>query len=258
MKKKIPSDLIRLLQKYDIAAPDGDKEYTIDEINELIDQVEKRIEQKKKRRLDVPNQGSRKLLAVLAHIVSKATTVAAINLAEMGIGAVPTKEGDNKRIAKDFTFDVVMHAVVGSGILTTLFTEIARTADTNEKNQKMIAESLKLLTFVMAIRAATKGNEDRMISLFDDFSKEIEKSIDIIIQGTSGELALKLQQAKMALQKGEINRFIKTCQGALDLLDITPELLEKNLKEIEEFANTFSEAMTAKNENPTTLTQQAM
>jgi hypothetical protein len=123
----------------------------------------------------------------------------------------------------------------------------------------------------MIIRAATKGNEDRMASLVNDFSKEIEKSIDFvgnslneeiisgkISKGTSENLALKLQHAKLALQKGEINNFIKTCQGALVLLDITPEIFEKNLKEIEEFASTFSEAITSRVESPTAITQQAM
>lgn len=268
MKKKLPSKIVTLLEKYDIATPDDGTEYTEDELNLLINRVEQLIQKKKRGRLDIPNQGNKRFLSNIMQVVLPGIAAAATLLAERGLGPLPVREENEKNIAKEFSFDVMMHMIVGSTLPSQLFQSIAKTTDTNEKNQKIIAVSLELLTFLIAVHAATKGNEDRMASLFDSFSDKISKNIDLlgnylneqiisenVPKGTSEQLSLKLQQAKIALQKGEINKFIVICKGALGLLDMTPEILEKNLKEIEFIVNTLTEAMSTKEDNATAIAQ---
>ncbi len=268
MKKKIPPDLIRLLEKYGIASSEIDKEYSDAELNQLLEQVDHMIAQKKRGRLDVANQGNKRLFGDIVQIIFLGITGAASLLAEKGIGSLPAKQENEKRIGKEFTFDLVLHTIVASNLLTILFDEITKTTDTNEKNQRIIAETLKLTALLMIIQVAAKGNEDRMASLFEDFNDKISSSLEKIgdflneeivtgnvPKGTSEELSLKMQQAKLALQKREFNQFINACKGALGLLDITPDVLDKNLKEIEKFAHILCEAISIKEESATTMAQ---
>jgi hypothetical protein len=268
MNKKLPPHLIAMLKKYKIAIPDENKGYSSAELNQIIDRVEHLIQQKKRGRLDAPNHGNTLFLTNIMQLITLAITGAVALLAEQGLGATPAKDEHEKRFAKEFSFDLMMHMVMGSGLTTHLFKAIAKTTGANETKQKIITEALEVSTFLIAVHAATKGNEDRMASLFESFSPKIGKSLDTIgnyindeinsetiSEGVSQELSLKIQQAKLALQNGEPKKFITVCKGALGLLNISPDLLEKNIKEIELFVNTLIEAMSTKEENTTAIAQ---
>lgn len=268
MKKTISPDLMNLLKKYDIVQSDDKKEYTQEELNQLIEKVNRLIQKKKQGRLNTINPGNKRFLTNVMKVVLIGAVTAATYFVEKGYGTLPGKDENEKKRGQAFAFEVLVEMIIGTRFIDLIFKTITETAATNEKNQKVINESLKLTTILLAIHAATKGNEDRIASLIDAFKEDIIASLDLIgnylnegimlgsiPKGISEELSLKLHQSKLALERGEVAKFIEVCKGALGLLGLTEDLLQKNFKEIEFLSKTLLEAFSTSEEKATTLAQ---
>ncbi len=255
--KKLAPDLLRLLKKYGIDAPKN--ECTKNDINDLIKKVDACIEKKRKGRLGVPNYGSRMLFSNVAIKAIFTAVASALVLLEHGLGNFPGKEENEKMRAKKFSFDVAMHMLISTDLLSIVFNEVAKTTDTNEKNQKIIAETLKLTALLLMIQTISK-DDGRLI---EDFSGYIDKSLNIlgsflnemqhVPKGNADKITLDIQKGKIALEKGDINTFLNACKETLALLNISPDLLEKGLKDMTNMTRILEDAMTAKHESVTSI-----
>lgn len=238
--------------------PTGWEELTHEEMKELLKKLQQVIEQKKKEKLDIPNRGSEKMLKSLAQIAFLGISTAATLLIENGIGILPDKDEKEKKLAKEFSFELVLHLIIGTGFLQRIFRNIAETTNTDRKNQEHIAQVLTMTAIFMAILAASDGNEDRLKRLVISFRKTFDKGIADIETFVSDKLAnagltgdkaeraaLYLQQARMALEKEDFEGFYEAFTGALAIANVAPGHFIDDMKRISVYAKNLQKTIHA-------------
>lgn len=244
--------------------PTGWEELTEKEFNDLLKKLETAIINKKMEKLDTPNRGSEKLLRSLTKIAFIGITSVASMIETSGLGILPDEDEVDKKRAMQLSFELILHLVNGTDLLTIVFREIAATMNTTTDNQKMIAEILKLMAILLAILAAAKGDQERLKALTRSFEATIRKGLEkvegfvsesLTKQQISGEkaeeVALLLQQAKMALEKDEFEGFYEAFKDALLVIDLTPEMIISDFNDIQVFAEKLHTAMTSGNRDET-------
>ncbi|NGX42769.1 MAG: hypothetical protein K940chlam7_01056 [Chlamydiae bacterium] len=237
--------------------PTGWEELTLEEMNTLLEQLNIATERKMKANLDTPNRGGEVMLKNLTEIALLGFAIAASVIEESGLGILPNKDEAEVKLAKKFSFEIVLHLLTKTNVLTNIFRTIAQTTPTTEKNHKLIGDVLKLLAILLAIVTASNGNEDRLHALFTIFTptiqEEIEKAeqyvseslVEGTLKGTKGEgIALYLQQARIALELNDFDGFYTAFTGALELVGASPEQLNDNIKKVHELAETLQKAFT--------------
>lgn len=237
--------------------PTGWEELTEIEFDTLLDKLKVAIENKRKERLDTPNRGSEKMIKNLVKVAFMGLSTVATLIEKSGMGVLPDDDPYEKKQARQLSFELVLHLINGTDILKQIFREIARTTNTTDKSQVMIAEILKLLAILIVILAAAKEDKDRLKALMSSFNttlteglEKVEKFITegILEETISGEtadgLSLFLQQAKIALDHDEFDGFYEAYKEALGLINLTPEMLIGDLHEIEQFAKKLQTSMT--------------
>ncbi len=237
--------------------PSGWEELTIEEMNQLLGELRNTINQRKKAAKETPNKGAHLMLKQLIQLAYIGITTAAVLITDLGLGILPEKNKADKKEAKKFAFELVIHLVNGTGLLTTVFQNIARTTNTHEKNQMLIADILTLIAILMALLAASEGDKDRLQVLIMSCKETLLDGIDKIesfvseglakqdIKGDKGErIALSLQQAQIALNKEDFDGFYEAYREILSVLEITPDLLISDLQEIQQFAEQLQQAFT--------------
>lgn len=254
--------------------PIGWEELTHEEMDELLAKLQETITEKKNAKLDTPNKGSEKMLKNLTQVAFLGISTVASLLVENGVGIFPDKNEKEKKIAQEFSFELVLHLINGTDFLTRIFRTIAETTDTSKENQEFIAEILKMVAFFLAIVAASNGNEDKLKQLFMSFKPTFSKGINqteefvsekLIEEAISGEkaerIALYLQQARIALDREEFDGFYEAFTGALGAINLTPDHFIDDVKEIRIFAKKLHRMINASIDDETnqiTAISQAM
>jgi hypothetical protein len=238
--------------------PTGWEELTREEMNELLAKLQDAIGKKKKAKLDLPNKGSEKMLKTMAEVAFLGISTAATLLVETGIGILPDRSEKEKSIAKEFSFDLVLHLINGTDFLTKVFRTLAATMNTSSENQELIAEILKVTAFFLAIAAASNGNEDKMKKLVQSFRPVLLNGVATLEQFASKRLneeairgdkaeksAMRLQQARIALEREDFDGFYEAFTGALGMLNITPDDFLDDVKEIYIFGKKLRQLIVA-------------
>ncbi|MGA8164350.1 MAG: hypothetical protein WB791_04905 [Waddliaceae bacterium] len=256
-KKKHPPYDQPVYQAMAERLPTGWEELTIEEVDRLLERLSKTINMKKKAARDLPNKGVHLMLKQLIRLAFIGIATASSLIADLGLGLLPDKNEGGKRQSTLFTCELVVQLINGSGLLTTIFQNIARVANTDEKNQMLIADILTVIAALLALLAASKGNPDRLEVLLMSCQEEIREGIDKIesflneglathdIEGDRGErIALSLQQAQIALKKEDADGFYEAYRQILSIMEITPDLLAGDLKEMDRLGKQLRRAFT--------------
>ena len=238
--------------------PTGWEALTEKEFDELLEKLNLAIEEKKKERLDTPNRGSERLLRSMTKIAFIGIASVASMIETSGLGILPDEDEVDKKRAIQLSFELILHLINGTDLLKIVFKEIAATMNTTMENQEMIAEILKLMAIMLAILAAAKGDQERLKALIKSFKTSIKEGIEktelfvsdsLVNELISGEkaeeIALLLQQAKIALEKDEFEGFYEAFKDALGVIDLTPEIMISDFNEIQIFAEKLHAAMTS-------------
>jgi hypothetical protein len=273
-KERMPPYDIPEYQAMAERLPIGWEEITAQEMNMLLESLKKVIAKRKNEKLDIPNKGSEKLLKSLAQIAFLGISTAATLLVESGLGILPDKDEKAKIQAKEFSFELVLHLINGTGFLNRIFRNIAETMHTSKKDQELIAEVLTLAAIFLAILAASNGNEDRLKSLITSFRHLFSKGLTKVEHFVSDKLAneairgekaqhaaMFLQQARIALEKEDFDGFYEAFTGSIEILQIAPDDFIDDVKEIRVYAKKLHSAIQSSlndNSNQVTAMSQSM
>lgn len=237
--------------------PVGWEELSEEELNELMKKLEEKIRRTKKGKLDLPDRSGQMMVKNMAKTAFLGISTMAALIAETGLGVLPEREEGEKKQAVQLSFELLLHLVNSSHILHTFFKEVARTAYTTEKNQQLIADLLEWVCLLIVLLSGAKGKEEKLKTLMASFKETLQKGVKqaecfVSEQLSNGTLvgekiertALYLQQARIALEKEDFEGFYEALKEALLLVDTSPDLLIKEMKEIEYFADKLKIAFT--------------
>lgn len=237
--------------------PAGWEELTVAEMDQLLDQLQTTIEERKKARLDTPNLGDQMMLKNLAKVAFITLSTVSALIVEAGLGVLPDSDEAEQAEARMFSFEMFLHLLIGTNVLPDTLREITRTMNTTEENQQCISEVLTTAAILFAIFSASQGDLDRLQHLITSFRSHISEGLNTTehfvsnglktgkIAGDKAEgLALYLQQTRMALDKDDFEGFYDAISGALGLLEITPEAFLGDQKHIEVLAKQLQRALT--------------
>lgn len=248
--------------------PIGWEEISEEELVGILNKVKEVADHKKKARLDTPNRGSEAFFKHVSKLMFLALSSAAALLVENGIGRLPKNDERELEFAKEFSFELVLHLINGTGFLDIIFKNIAKMLPASQENQKLIAETLRTAAIFLTILTATNGDNEKMKMLLVSFKPMLGKGIQSIEQNVSEKVAdgilsgqkaertsLYVGQARVALDKEDYEGFYEAFIGALEILDILPDDFISSIKEIRTFAkNLHSSIQVGMNENAHPLT----
>jgi hypothetical protein len=228
----------------------------------------------------VPTAGSSALLqGLVATTVFTSATFASL-LSENGIGALPTSDPVEIAQAKQFTLDLMLSLAFNSGLAATAFNSFAQTVSNNSQSQQMISGNLQmasLLTMIITTQANSKISANAlldsitapMIDYFEKVSAQVNEQIHEenmnadIAQGIESynQLSIYLQQAILALEDRNFDELNAVLHQTLASVGVDPELLNQDLKGVQEFAhlilNILTQGIEEQTNNMTGMSQAA-
>ena len=244
--------------------PIGWEELTEKEMNTLLSRLEEAMAQKRAANLDIPNKGEIELLRKMVKMAVLFITTTACAIEDSGIGPLANLDEDEKKRAKQFSLEMVLHLLKGTEFIAVFFRKMSSALSSDVTSQELIADFITHLTILLAILAASKGNTDRLQELLLSLKPTIQEGLDKVerflsdglaagtIKGSGAEgMALYMQQARIAFEKENFKVFFNVYKEVLQLLKITPDQLLKDMKDINILAARLQNAFTSGLEDET-------
>lgn len=203
------------------------------------------------------------LLMSLLGSIGGATTLAAL-LSEFGIGRFPARNEGDQIAGRRFGSELMMQLLASSGIIKQIYAEIAKVCGGDAKTENILSDNMELVSMLLMSLTEAKGapeNAGRMLeSLKPYLEGKFEKS-KAFVEGAmeTGDLdgenakgvSIALLQAKMALAKDDTKGLFAAGNGALELVNSSPELLKEDLDEFKEFAKLLRQTCTKESADET-------
>lgn len=235
--------------------PTGWEEVTADELDELVNKLQKVVQEKKRGRLGVPNIGNNMMLKNVTQIALLGIAIAANIVIKNGLGQMKKLETYEKRFAHQFSFEMICKLLEGSKLFELFFNALADITDTSEIEKKDISNILSLTAHIAVIFAASQGQNERLEELYLALKptvlteiKEAKRFLDEKIIGQTNELAnnvhLYLQQAIMAIDRQDFDGFKEALTGILEILGITEEVFLNMLTSLDKVSDSIHYALT--------------
>lgn len=246
--QKIPPYDQSIYQAMAARLPEGWEDISIDELDELLETLKKKIELKKEEPLTNQDQANQKVLTGLCTVALIGIMAGSQLIAHYGVGELPKMDERDLELTLEDSYDMILQLVIHSKLLDEIFIAIAHTSGAPERVQQTLPFVLKLSAILMMIKLVTIRNPDRFLFLVEELQQEIsdglqkvERFVDEMIHTKkfSGEnaekVALFLQRGKMALDKEDFIGFSQTLDEGLAQIGISEETLTKDLKKIEAY-----------------------
>lgn len=234
------------LEKYGLL-PEKYSDLNQMEFDALIAKVDAFIEKKKKEPLDILSRGHPQLFQGMTQMLIIGLSSLVSELVDSGIGFIPTKSEKEKEHATQFSFELLLNLAIGSKILKTLCTTLSKTCNTSEEYRTFIAEALHVVALMTLLTAASKGNEEKLITYLNTVKEALLESLDQL------QAILPANQARLSLLKEDYKGFIESYHRTLELAQISHTQLLTEIKKNEKFTKLLMS--TGSEEITTTLSQ---
>lgn len=188
-------------------------------------------------------------------------------LANHGIGRLPNKEMDlvDEHNHLLFAFELTMLLASSSQLIFNTYHSAAAASGATEKNQGAIAAMLATTALFLTILSGAQGNQTTLerltMELKGPLAQGIGQTQEFLSQAlatgllsgeTASSLSVYLQQALLALNEENFNGFYDCYVNVLHLLNLTPEQVQKDIKQIGNFAEKVLSAFYLQQNDPTT------
>jgi hypothetical protein len=237
--------------------PKGWEELTKEEMNLLLNKLQRTIEHKRKENFSIPDHGGEKMFKKVVKIALIAMSTAAALVEEEGLGILPDRDEVEKRRAQQFSVEMVLHLLNRSNLIYDLFREGAKLIKTDTKQEEILADILKTAAMVAMIFVVAGENDDRRNHLLLRFKNVIQEGLDkverfvnealideILESNVAKGLGLYLQQARIAFRNQDFEGLQQTVESILKLLNLTQDRLINDIKQLHKLAGQMRKAFT--------------
>ncbi len=187
-------------------------------------------------------------LTVLASLVLGSAGL----IAERGIAPLPVETAVEKRQARQFSAELLLQLLVGSGTFDQLSEILVSTGEIPFEAAPTAAKGLTLATLLMiAYAASLSGNDAReevlsslqpqLATLFESLSQDVESRR---LTDRSDPLTLFLQQGLMATQEGNFSALVAAMDLGLNNVGISPQQLRRDISFLRDVAASVQQSVT--------------
>lgn len=200
-------------------------------------------------------------------VVAAATLATLVN--DVGLGYIPppaqdkadeeaARDAADVQAARDFTTNLALNMTVKAGLVSSTISALTETFGLAPMQQQYLEASLNLLALTTMVLAITPGgNPEKTAELFDGLQVPIAQNAVLVSemisdalmdQSIGGPTAISVgiaqNQAKTAIEGGDISGFISALLENLGTLGTTQGQLMQDIGGVRSYANDLSDALT--------------
>lgn len=204
------------------------------------------------------NQAILQLMKMVMSTTFLGATALATLINEIGLGIFPQKDEADVAAAREFQTELALSVAVNSGLVSSTISALVETFGLAQVQQQYMKESLKLLALTtMVLATAPGGNPQSAATLFESQQGHISTSLNSLSElvsdglmnqsfsgNTAASLGISLNQARIALDQGNIEEFITALFAPLTLIGSSDQQFMNDIGTAKSFVLGMAQALT--------------